>query len=189
MNQLWSSRTRNCFQFLLVDYACEFFHDSSYVSLLIILSSGSVHTWSNSAGQNENIRQHLRHIHQSAWEEIVKIKKLKNWDKIVTLEEAKVSSSELVDRVQEPFTLEGFYERLVRWIVVDDQVCHLQLSCPGANPTSSLSMLLIAQSSALSFSTLVVNLLTKKSHTEHTSQSLLSIASRLNTQRWLRKLR
>jgi hypothetical protein len=54
------------------------------------------------------------------WEEMVIKERLKNWQKVdqdKALREQEPRSSEI-----EPFTLEGLYERLVRWIATDDQV-------------------------------------------------------------------
>jgi hypothetical protein len=64
----------------------------------------------------DTIRTHLARKHSNEWRKIVVMEKLKGWDKIGC-------DSENADRpTQEQFTLEGFLERLGRWIAVDDQV-------------------------------------------------------------------
>jgi hypothetical protein len=73
--------------------------------------------WKNVEGQNKAIRTHL-HKHGKHWLDIVVSKKLKGW-KTIRLR-SKNSTSE--EHPREPFTLEGFLDRLVRWVTVDDQV-------------------------------------------------------------------
>ena len=48
---------------------------------------------------------------------MVVLRQLKGWKEIgaLTVEEEPLE--------REPFSLTGFYERLVRWVAVDDQVC------------------------------------------------------------------
>ena len=52
--------------------------------------------------------------HGKAWREIVVLKKLKGWETI--------DLPTIRTKNREPFSLEGFYQRLVRWVSVDDQV-------------------------------------------------------------------
>ena len=53
--------------------------------------------------------------HGKAWREVVVLNKLKGWETIDLPINGK--------NHREPFSLEGFYQRLVRWVSVDDQVC------------------------------------------------------------------
>ncbi|THU83592.1 hypothetical protein K435DRAFT_871131 [Dendrothele bispora CBS 962.96] len=71
--------------------------------------------WRNSDGQTKTLRKHLR-SHGKTWTEIILIKKLKGWEKL-----ARDLPTETETRARPPFTLEGFYERLLKWIAVDDQ--------------------------------------------------------------------
>ena len=52
--------------------------------------------------------------HSKAWREIVVLNKLKGWE---TIDLPTIEKNN-----REPFSLEGFYQRLVRWVSVDDQV-------------------------------------------------------------------
>lgn len=78
-------------------------------------------SWKNVEGQTDAIRTHLKKAHGKYWREMVLLKQLKGWTKFGTSNNA--SESPVVER--EPFSLEGFYDRLTKWIAVDDQVsCH-----------------------------------------------------------------
>ena len=52
--------------------------------------------------------------HGKAWREIVVLKKLKGWETI--------DLPTIRKKNWEPFSLEGFYQQLVCWVSVDDQV-------------------------------------------------------------------
>jgi hypothetical protein len=70
----------------------------------------------------DTIRTHLSMKHGEEWRKIVVMEKLKGWDRIDCKNSSGRPTSEL-------FTLEGFHERLGRWIAVDDQVSpHFLLS-------------------------------------------------------------
>ncbi|KAJ7468179.1 hypothetical protein FB451DRAFT_389795 [Mycena latifolia] len=79
--------------------------------------------WRNTHGQTTTIRKHLQSQHGRYCWEMVVLKQLKGWE---TVGQAK-GSSEGAER--EPFSLPGFYERLVRWIAVDDQSLDV-VDCP-----------------------------------------------------------
>lgn len=87
--------------------------------------------WKNSDGQTSTIRSHMIKNHlETGWEELVIKERLKNWQK-VDHDRGKREQSTAVPSVG-PFTLEGFYERLVCWVATDDQVsykCHLHCAC------------------------------------------------------------
>jgi hypothetical protein len=69
----------------------------------------------NVGGQCHNIRRHLKKEHFKTWADIVVLKKLKGWQGIHQhLKKGEPS--------REPFHLEGFHDKLIRWIAVDDQV-------------------------------------------------------------------
>ena len=70
-------------------------------------------------GQTSVIREHLKKDHGDEYQEVVCAKKLKGWADIG--QSRMVTTSTKVDR--EAFSLDGFYQRLIRWISVDDQVC------------------------------------------------------------------
>lgn len=57
--------------------------------------------------------------HFNEWRETVLREQLKDWEKIG---QSGSSESSNTNRTREPFTMEGFLQRLARWIIVDDQV-------------------------------------------------------------------
>lgn len=79
------------------------------------------HTWKNGDGQTTTIRQHLLKHHQLSWEDMVIKERLKNWQ---TVEQGRLDALRKgIKIIKEPFTSDGFYERLVHWVATDDQVC------------------------------------------------------------------
>lgn len=78
---------------------------------------GRWQTWKNSDGMTTTIRAHLQKFHQKEWQDVVVGKQLKAWE-----EQASMTGPAPTRQHREPFTLRGFHDRLVRWIVVDDQV-------------------------------------------------------------------
>lgn len=72
-------------------------------------------TWKNVEGQTTAIRNHLK-THDKLWSDLVLLKQLKGWDRMGTSNKNSPSGE------REAFSLPGFYERLVKWIAVDDQV-------------------------------------------------------------------
>ena len=71
-------------------------------------------TWKNKYPQSDTIREHMALHHSKAWRKIIVLNKLKGWE---TIDLPTIGKNN-----QEPFSLEGFYQRLVRWVSVDDQV-------------------------------------------------------------------
>lgn len=71
--------------------------------------------WRNISGQTSCVRNHLKNAHEAMWLQIVILQELKGW------RDAGCLNSNHQNR--EPFSLTGFYERLLKWIAVDDQVC------------------------------------------------------------------
>lgn len=76
--------------------------------------------WTNSNGQTATIRRHFIKEHRPMWEEMVIKECLKNWQKIDQDKNKREQESRSSET--KPFTPEGLYERLVRWIATDDQV-------------------------------------------------------------------
>lgn len=107
----------------------------------------------------DTIRQHLSSKHGNEWCKIVVLEKLKGWDKV-----APISGDGDAD-VSEPFTTEGFLDRLVRWIVADDQVSlQLRISLQPLNNIFSPFKLLNHQNYAVFFSTLTLRSQTVSFH-------------------------
>jgi hypothetical protein len=74
-------------------------------------------TWKNVEGQTTAIRNHLKsQSHEKVWHDMVLLKQLKGWETLGTSNKNSPSGE------HEPFSLPGFYNRLVKWIAVDDQV-------------------------------------------------------------------
>ncbi|KAJ6597887.1 hypothetical protein B0H10DRAFT_1959640 [Mycena sp. CBHHK59/15] len=72
-------------------------------------------TWKNVDGQTSVIRDHLKADHYRVWVDVVFHKKLKGWNTIGASRKAAAGE-------HEEFSLPGFYDRLAKWIAVDDQV-------------------------------------------------------------------
>ncbi|GLB45609.1 hypothetical protein LshimejAT787_2500010 [Lyophyllum shimeji] len=73
------------------------------------------HVWSNTNPQTATIREHLISKHYDKFRVAVLTNKLKGWETFGHAPGAR-------GKEREPFSLEGFYERFVRWIAVDDQI-------------------------------------------------------------------
>lgn len=73
--------------------------------------------WKNGPGSCSNIRRHLKAKHFKLWSDIVISQKLKGWQEV----QRDVTSRDK-ERPRETFSLDGFYERLIKWVTVDDQV-------------------------------------------------------------------
>ncbi|KAJ3558445.1 hypothetical protein NM688_g926 [Phlebia brevispora] len=72
--------------------------------------------WSNVHGQTAAIRNHLTAEHKDIWEHTVVDKHLKGWEAIA------VTHPELAGaKTQDKFTMEGVYERLLRYLVCSDE--------------------------------------------------------------------
>ncbi|KAJ6620952.1 hypothetical protein B0H10DRAFT_2432551 [Mycena sp. CBHHK59/15] len=81
-------------------------------------------TWKNVEGQTTAIRKHLRSPAQNKlWRDLVLLKQLKGWETLGT------SNKDSPCGEREEFSLPGFYERLVKWIAVDDQSIDV-VDCP-----------------------------------------------------------
>jgi len=70
--------------------------------------------WSNVNGMADTIRTHLSTKHGDEWRKIIVLEQLKGWEKL--------GRQKTENQIRESFTLEGFHERLARWIAADDQV-------------------------------------------------------------------
>ena len=60
--------------------------------------------------------------HFNEWRATVLWEQLKYWEKIGQSGSSKSSNT---NHTHEPFTMEGFLQRLTQWIIVDDQVITL----------------------------------------------------------------
>lgn len=76
-------------------------------------------------GITSTIHDHLGAQHYDYWWQIVFLERLKGWDTIPPPLEAREEI--FADSKVPVFTLEGFYEKLARWIVIDDQVIDLHI--------------------------------------------------------------
>lgn len=66
------------------------------------------------------IRTHFQKSHYTLWRALVVSNKAKGWEQLhESYEKHRATDKAYINTT---FTLEGFYERLTRWIVVDDQV-------------------------------------------------------------------
>lgn len=83
-----------------------------------ICSGDNWKTWRNVAGQTSAIRSHLKDEHEKVWREVVVLQKLKGWKELG----GTTTHSDLEPGRNGHFSIEGFYERLLRWVAVDDQV-------------------------------------------------------------------
>ncbi|KAJ7790833.1 hypothetical protein B0H14DRAFT_2625605 [Mycena olivaceomarginata] len=86
-------------------------------------------TWKNVKGQTTAIHNHLKsQSHEKVWHDIVLLKQLKGWETLGTSNKNSPSGE------HEPFSLPGFYNRLVKWIAVDDQSLDV-INCPELQDT------------------------------------------------------
>ena len=67
------------------------------------------------------IREHMQKHHFDEWRTTVLQQRLKDWEKISQSNTTADSSSD-THQPHEPFTMEGFLQRLTWWIIVNDQV-------------------------------------------------------------------
>lgn len=86
---------------------------------LIISTPPRWHWWRNRAGQHKAIRDHLQSYHPDEWVQEVIKNNLKGSDLLLQ----QYNGPTALVRVAEKVTVDGFRERLVRWIISDDQVC------------------------------------------------------------------
>lgn len=86
--------------------------------ICLIFRPSKVYAWKNAEGMTDTIRKHMIKEHSPVWCEFVLLNHLKGWE---TVNLPKAGTAEKSYDTGE-FTLTGFYERLVRWIVADDQV-------------------------------------------------------------------
>jgi len=77
--------------------------------------------WSNKNAQSDLICKHLTSKHGKLYREIIILKKLKNWE---TIDQSATREKPL----REPFSLPGFYEWLIKWIAVNDQLFFFYIS-------------------------------------------------------------
>jgi hypothetical protein len=76
------------------------------------------HVWKNTSGQTDAQRTHLINCHPEVYYRTVKEKGLKQARSRLGTGNATLSST----NVNDVFSMEGFLDRLIRWIVADDQV-------------------------------------------------------------------
>ena len=71
----------------------------------------------------QTIRDHLNKRHYDEWAMEVIANELKDFENVKTsLSDVSGYQPRTVNAPKEPFTLDGFYSRLMRWVVSDDQV-------------------------------------------------------------------
>ncbi|KAF7330238.1 putative AC transposase [Mycena venus] len=71
-------------------------------------------TWKNVEGQTASIRHHLKTTHTKVWKELVFLKKLKGYETL-----GAANNQDPGER--EEFSIPVFYDKLAKWIAVDDQ--------------------------------------------------------------------
>ncbi|KAF5387624.1 hypothetical protein D9615_000715 [Tricholomella constricta] len=94
--------------------------NAAYVACRLC-KKGDWFAWKCVEGQTTRICEHLQSRHWSVYRELVVSKKLKGWEKTAKLRHGPFENARASSEGREPFTLEGFYDRLAKWIVVDDQ--------------------------------------------------------------------
>jgi hypothetical protein len=80
------------------------------------LLSRGWNTWQNVDGFTRTFRLHLQHTHLEEYERVVRTLRLKHYEELEDSTEAAVSTSD------GPFHVDEWVRRLIKWVVVDDQV-------------------------------------------------------------------
>jgi hypothetical protein len=157
---------------MLECYLCRYIQSSFYFSSILNLSSLKNKSRPFTNGTTSSMRRHLRNEHNREWLVTCVSLKLKGWeDKAAELKELspQTGDSELTKSVlaaiQPAWTLKGFLDLLIKWIVVDDQVWVNLLNASILNQSNRPILLLIAQSSEPSFYTVVVSFVMRISRT------------------------
>ncbi|TFK58404.1 hypothetical protein BDN72DRAFT_87519 [Pluteus cervinus] len=76
--------------------------------------------WKCDDGRTSRVREHLEKDHWAIYYEQVMQHKLKGWETLP--ERAREANRPVISsNTREPFTLEGFYQRLVKWMAASDQ--------------------------------------------------------------------
>lgn len=92
---------------------------SAFLGCYFCSVNGISHTWKNSDGVTSPVRRHFELLHEKKWKMICISFKLKNWERYA--EEATPEGKAAKRAVQQEWSLEGFLDRLVKWMVVEDQ--------------------------------------------------------------------
>ena len=77
-------------------------------------------------GMTTTIRDHFQNHHYEEWCQSVIENKLKGWEELASKPPAGSDATAHTGTLEpglEPFTLNGLRQRIVQWIVGDDQVC------------------------------------------------------------------
>jgi hypothetical protein len=92
------------------------------VSYYIITPNGGIREWrvyKNTDGVTTTIRKHLRGEHGKEYERVTAALGLKHADLRIDQPAVRAASTHAG-----PFVLEEWIKLLIRWIVIDDQVCN-----------------------------------------------------------------
>lgn len=99
-----------------VNFACTlslFCLPSFFAVILTSLNRDHWKVWKNGAGVTGTIRRHLTQNHLEIYNKVSKIANLKH---------STDNPTTSTDTTKEPFTIERWLSRLMKWVVVDDQV-------------------------------------------------------------------
>jgi hypothetical protein len=86
--------------------------------------AGKACVYANKAGKTSTICRHFDAHHKKAWQLSCITFKLKNWEAYMEATSEQTKDSSQLARPYKPsdWSMEGFLNRLVRFIVADDQV-------------------------------------------------------------------
>jgi hypothetical protein len=164
-----NSQTLRCWNAI---YAGTFQVSLDFNSILNLFSSLKKESRSFTNGTTTSMRRHLRNAHKREWLVTCISLKLKGWeDKAAELQNLspQTGDSELTRSVlaaiQPAWTLKGFLDLLIKWIVVDDQVRVNLFKASTLTDSRRLILSLTAQSFVPSCYIVVVNFVTRISHT------------------------
>ncbi|KAJ8489040.1 hypothetical protein ONZ45_g13718 [Pleurotus djamor] len=88
---------------------------SDYLTCRLCIGAKKWSVWKNGHGQVKNIRHHLRTYHAQQYSVVVRSNQLRGWSN------NEHQNANRDDEIDEGFSLEGFFERLVRWCAATDQ--------------------------------------------------------------------
>ncbi|KAG8821310.1 hypothetical protein FRC17_009861 [Serendipita sp. 399] len=94
--------------------------ESAFLGCFFCSNHGVSQTWQNVEGITSPIRRHFEAQHEKEWKVTCISLKLKHWERYAEEATPKGQAARRAGQ-REEWSLEGFLDRLIKWMVVDDQ--------------------------------------------------------------------